>query len=360
MFITGTGMVCPVGLYAASACAAKRAGLSGLENLSYLDNSSEPIVGAMVPGLEAALPRASRLLELLIQGLVDLLRSSPKVPWLQVPLLLGLAEPERPGGGGTNADVVQALVDRLHDEFGVQFHPAHSRAFPGGHTAGFRALHEARRLIRSEQVPACVVCGVDSMLNAATLQWLNQHDRLKTPANRDGVIPGEAAAAVLLQAQPCTGTSTEVLGLGFGQEEAPLLAEEPLLGRGLTAAAREALAEARLGLHEIDLRLSDATGELYGFKELPLMEGRLMRVVRKEAQPLWHWAEAIGDSGAAAGIAQLVLADQAFRTGYAPGPRALGLTSSVAGDRAAVVLRQYPPSNHSGASHGLRGLRQRR
>jgi 3-oxoacyl-[acyl-carrier-protein] synthase-1 len=344
MFITGTSMVCPVGLYAASACAAKRAGLSGLESLPYRDNRSEPIVGAMVPGLEVALPRASRLLELLTQGLVDLLRGSHDVPWIQVPLLLCLAEPERPGGGDGNAVLAQSIMDRMYDEFGVQFHPASSRAFPAGHVAGFRALHEARRLIQTGQVPACVVCGVDSMLNAATLHWLNQHDRLKTPDNRDGVIPGEAAAAVLLQARPGAGigTGTEVIGLGFGKEGAPILSDEPLLGHGLTTAARAALAEAKIGLHEIDLRLSDATGELYGFKELPLMEGRLMRVVRKQAQPVWHWAEAIGDTGAAAGIAQLVLADHAFRHGYAPGPRALGLSSAVAGGRAAVVLRQHP------------------
>ena len=42
MFITGTGMVCPVGLSAVSACAAKRAGISALANLPYRDNAGEP------------------------------------------------------------------------------------------------------------------------------------------------------------------------------------------------------------------------------------------------------------------------------------------------------------------------------
>ncbi|WP_448724115.1 3-oxoacyl-ACP synthase [Pseudomonas farris] len=359
IFITGSGMACPVGLSAASACAAKRAGLSALENLPYLDNSCEPIVGAMVPGLDWTLPRASRLIELLSQALADLLLGSPDMHWDQVPLLLCLAEPERPGGGSRNAGLVQSIVDHLYDAFGVHFHPTSSRVFPTGHTAGFLALREARRLIQHEQTPACLVCGVDSLLNAATLQWLDEHHRLKTPANRDGLIPGEAAAAVLVQAGPChSAGGVEVIGIGFGQEQAPILSGEPLLGLGLTAAARSALAEAKLGLHEIDLRLSDVAGELYGFKELPLMEGRLMRVVRKQAQPLWHWAEAIGDTGAAAGIAQLVLADQAFRKGYAPGPRAMGLTSSAEGDRAVSVLRastvsRFDPPTDGGTNHGL-------
>jgi 3-oxoacyl-[acyl-carrier-protein] synthase I len=336
MFITGTGMVCPIGLSAASACAAKRAGISALADLPYHDNAGEPIVGGAVPGLNWTLPRASRLLKLLTKGLTDLLNGQPDVRWDQVPLLVGLAEPGRPGGG---ADLGPLIVERVGEELGLQFHPKHSRAFPSGHTAGFEALREARDLLQQGRVPGCVVCGVDSFLNAAALLWLDRDYRLKTPANRDGVIPGEAAAAVLVQARPSAATAAEVIGLGFGKEQAPILSEEPLLGCGLADAARSALAEANLGLHEMDMRLSDVTGELYGFKELPLVEGRLMRMVRKEAQPLWHWAEAIGDSGAAAGVAQLVLADQAFRKGYAPGQRAICLTSSVAGERAVAVLR---------------------
>src|SRR5262249_20710957 len=158
--------------------------------------------------------------------------------------------------------------------------------------------------------------------------WLDGHFRLKTPANRDGAIPGEAAAAVLLQKRPSSAAVTEITGVGFGQETAHILSDKPLLGLGLTEAVRKALAEAKLGMHEIDCCFSDVTGELYGFKELPLVEGRLSRVVRKQERPLWHWAEAIGDSGAAAGALQLAGADEAFRKGYAPGDRLLCLTSS--------------------------------
>ena len=337
MFITGTGMVCPIGLNAVSACAAKRAGISALAELPYSDNAGEPIIGASVPGLDWTLGRESRLLNLLTRALTDLLNNSPQdVEWEQVPLLVCLAEPGRPGG---TAAVAPRIVELLGEALSIQFDTKNSRAFPLGHTAGFEALREARNLIQRRSVLACIVCGADSFLNASSLFWLDEHYRLKTPANRDGVIPGEAAAAVLVQNVPNPQVRTEVIGLGFGEEEAPIFSEKPLLGRGLTDAARLALAEANLGLHEMDVRLSDVTGELYGFKELPLLEGRLMRVVRKEAQPLWHWAEANGDTGAAAGVAQLVLADQAFRKGYAPGKRVICLTSSVAGERAVAVLR---------------------
>lgn len=337
MFITGTAMVCPVGLDVASACAAKRAGISAFGNLSYCDNDGEPVVGAIVPGLDGALPRSARLLALLASALRDLLGGQPDLPWDQVPLLVALAEPSRPGGG---AYLAPSLMARLQNALGVRFHLTHSRVYTSGHVAGFQALHKARQLIQRNQSAACVVCGVDSLLNASTLFWLDRNYRLKTPANRDGVVPGEASAAVLIGAARTGDASTEVIGLGFGKEEAPILSEAPLLGRGLADAARAALTEANLGLHQIDLRLSDVTGELYGFKELSLLEGRLMRIVRKQAQPVWHWAEAIGDIGATAGIAELALADEAFRKGYAPGNRMLCLASSAEGRRAAAVLRK--------------------
>lgn len=335
MFITSSAMVCPVGLTALTACAAKRAGLSALADLPFPDNSGKPIVGSAVPDVDLAMGSDDRILRLLTGALSDLLEQCSGFKWERVPILIALAEPGRPGG---QADLAGSVVARVQQTLGVRFQPQASRAFASGHTGGFEALRAARECLRSGAAAACVVCGVDSYLNPQSLLWLDRQYRLKTSANRDGVIPGEAASAALVQSEPVNGAAVHIRGLGFSTELAHILSEEPLMARGLADAARIALAEATLGFHEIDLRLSDVTGELYGFKELPLVEGRLMRVIRKVEQPLWHWSEAIGDSGAAAGVAQLVLADQAFRKGYAPGQSAICLTSSVPGGRAVAVL----------------------
>jgi 3-oxoacyl-[acyl-carrier-protein] synthase-1 len=337
MYIVASGLVCPVGLNASAACAAMRAKISAFHELPYHDNQGEPIVGATVPCVDAFPRRAPQLVELLVKALAGLLDSQKASGWDNVPLLVGLAEPDRPGG---RADLAGSIAAQVQHDLNVRFHPRHSRAYASGHTSAFEALAAARQLLEDSRIPACLVCGVDSLIDARTLVWLDRNFRLKTPANRDGLIPGEAAAAVLLRARPSTSGATEVAGLGFGKEKAHILSGEPLLGLGLTEAVRMALAEARLGLHEIDGRFSDVTGELYGFKELPLVEGRLMRVVRKREQPLWHWAELVGDSGAAAGVLQLVAADEAFRKSYAPGERMICTTSSGAGARAAVVLRR--------------------
>ena len=69
-------MVCSTGLDAAPACAAIRARIARFDELPYLDNRGEPIVGATVPGLDPALTRPGRLVELLVRSVRNCLKAS--------------------------------------------------------------------------------------------------------------------------------------------------------------------------------------------------------------------------------------------------------------------------------------------
>ena len=76
----------------------------------------------------------------------------------------------------------------------------------------------------------------------------------------------------------------------------------------------------------------------YAFEELVLAQMRNMRQTRPE-QPVWHAADCIGDTGAAAGLIQFAWAEQAFRRGYAPGElAALHGSSMASGGRAAAIV----------------------
>jgi 3-oxoacyl-[acyl-carrier-protein] synthase I len=337
LYFTSCGMACAVGGSVAAACAAIRANLDGFQELPYLDDDSEPIRGAPVPFVPWSDPPLERLSALLAMSVSDCIAGAPWVGTAAVPLLLGIAEPDRPGG--LRVAHPAALIDDIGRRLGARFHPELSRVIASGHTSAFHALAVARGIVDSGAAPLCLVAGVDSYLNATSLLWLAEHFRLKTTTNSDGVIPGEAAACVLVEGKPRADTAAvALLGLGFGHEPAGILTSDaPLHARGLVEASRAALTEAGLGLHEIDFRISDAAGEGYAFKELALALQRLLRV-RREDFPLWHPAEAIGDTGAAAGFCQLTLAIQAFRKGYAPGPRAISHGASIAGERAAAIL----------------------
>lgn len=332
-------MVCSVGLSAATACAAIRAGIARFDELPFHDNQGEPILGASVPGLESDLRPGDRVFELLAGALRDWLHQARRLALANTPLLVGLAERERPGAV---AALGASLIQRIEDELQVRFHRALSRVIPKGHTGGFECLAAARELLQDADIPGCLVCAADTYLNARSLLWLDRAWRLKRQNHSNGVIPGEAAAAIYVtRTAPANSQVTvQVTGLAFGHEEAGIFTDQPLRGLGLTEATKVALGQANLSFADLDFRLSDVTGESYGFKEVALVEARLLRA-RKEALPLWHPADTIGDTGAAAGVCQLVVAQQAFQREYAPGHRALCCTSAVAGGRAALVLQRH-------------------
>lgn len=340
MYVAATGMVCSVGLSARPACAAIRAGIARIGALPYRDNQGEPIVGAALPGMDPDLRSEQRLPELLALAISDVMRAAEgqRVAWQQVPLLVGVAEPSRPG---IRPQALQSLLAQLESRLGTSFHPSLSQVLAHGHTAVFHGLAVARTLLTRHPIPACLVCGVDSYLSARSLLWLDEYARLKTPENSDGVIPGEAAGALLVRSGPVATPLVHVHGLGFGQEAATVLSDEPLLGQGLAQAARGALTEAGLQMHDIDYRLADVTGESYGFKEQALTLARTMRV-RKEALPLRHFADTIGDVGAAAGACAIALAAYDLQAGRTSTGPVLCTTSAVPGDRAAAVVGPSP------------------
>jgi 3-oxoacyl-[acyl-carrier-protein] synthase-1 len=309
-----------------------RAGIDGFSDLPYVDNEGEPIVGAIVPGLPHDLRGRARLVELLARAVDGIeARLPPDLKLNRLPLLLCTREPERPGAR------VNGLVTEVEARLGVDFRRDGSGHIARGPVAAFESITQVRRILAERRADAYLIAAVDTLVDARSLYWLDHAKRLKTSVQTDGVIPGEAACVVFVTKRPMTPSHLAVRGLGFAEETATVLNEEPLLGKGMAAAVKGALAEASVAMHEVDFRLSDVAGESYAFEELVLAQSRLMRKTR-ESQDLWHPAGFVGDCGAAAGLVQFAWAEQAFARSYAPGPVALVHGSAAAGARAAVVV----------------------
>jgi hypothetical protein len=88
----------------------------------------------------------------------------------------------------------------------------------------------------------------------------------------------------------------------------------------------------------IDLRIADAGGEDFSFREQVLMAARLMRTTREEFPTLYP-AEFIGSIGVASGLCQVALADEALRRSGVRLNTILCCTTDESGTRAAVVLK---------------------
>jgi 3-oxoacyl-[acyl-carrier-protein] synthase-1 len=331
--ILASGMVTGVGLTAPSSCAAIRCAIDNFSETRFMDNGGEWIIGSQVP-LEQPWRGLPKLVHMAVPAIRECLAQAGDVKTEMIPLLLCVAEKERPGR-------LEGLDDQLfHDievELGVHFHPR-SGVIARGRVGGALALAEARKLIYEERVPLCVIAGVDSYLVAGTLGAYQDKDRLLTSKNSNGFIPGEAGAAVLIGAPgPANTPGLTCLGLGFGQEPATIESEEPLRADGLTQAFRAAFAEAGRTIDDLDFRLTDSNGEQYFFKEAALAMTRTLRV-RKERFQIWHPADCIGETGAAIGPSVLGVALAAARKNYSPGPGALCHFSADDGERLALIL----------------------
>jgi len=326
-------MCSAVGLSAAASCAAIRVGLTGFDDTAFVFDGSL-LQGAEVP-LEKPWRGREKLLRMAELAIGECTAHLPPASLREIPLLLAVAERDRPGRlQGLDQSLLQDLMERC----GGPFHPD-SRVIGNGRVGGIEAIDLASRFLVRPQGGSCLVVGTDGFLSAATLTAYHARKRLLTAGNSDGFIPGEAAAAILLERSTARSNGgLSIRGWGFAREEAGLESELPLRGEGLAGAIRESLSRSGLDYHSIDYRICDANGEQYPFKEAALAMARTLRV-RKESFDLWHTADCIGEVGAATVPCALAMAWYAAEKRYAPGPGILLHVGNTDGQRAALVLR---------------------
>lgn len=325
-----SGLVTSVGLSSPAACAAIRAKLTNPSPTLFIPPGGEPLVGHQVE-LEAPLRGVAKLVRMAAMAIEECLHGLPREEWQKIPLLLCVSEPARPGRlDGLDEELHTALLDEL----GTHFAEGSAIVAHGRVSVGV-AIVQARKLIHQHKHPQVLLAAVDSLLTWPTLSVYAAEDRLLTPLNSNGFMPGEAAAALLLSAPQAAG-ELRLHGVGFAVEKAYLDSGEPLRGDGLTAAVKAALAEANCDLYDIDYRVADLSGEQYYFKEASLALNRILRK-RREDFEIWHPAECIGEAGAAAGAACLAVIHAAHAKGYAPGPRSLLHLANDSGARAAIT-----------------------
>jgi 3-oxoacyl-[acyl-carrier-protein] synthase-1 len=331
--IRRTGLVTSVGLTAPASCAAFRAKVTNPSETPFIDSNGEWIVAHQV-GLDIPSHGLLKLAQMAAMAITEALDGIPKPEWRELPLILCVAGRDRPGRAeGLDGD----LLEQIQAELGARF-AASSAIVPRGRVGVAVALMHARRLVQEAQAGRVLVAATDSLLSWPTLSHYEQQDRLLTSANSDGFMPGEGAGALLLAAPDPRGGELLCTGIGFGTEAAHIYSERPLRAEGLSLAVKAALADAGCGMHDIDFRVTDNSGEQYYFKEATLTLSRTLRVLKEELD-IWHPAECTGEIGSACGISILSAAQSACQKRYAKGSSILAHMSDDSGHRAALVLR---------------------
>ena len=329
--VTGTGMVTPLGPSAPTSCAAIRCGVNNFAETRYIDGAGRWIVGSAAM-LDDAWRGPARLAVMLKSAVEEVLAADPSLDASQVPVLVCVAERDRPGRA-------ENLRQSLAAEMTQHFHFHEDSEFISQGRVGFAvALRQARTLLYERRHPAVIVAGVDSLLISNTLVDFEARSRLLTSLNSDGFVPGEAASAIVVRRpQRRSEPQLFVVGLGFDVEEASIESDKPLRADGMVTAIRSALADGGCDMSAIDFRIADVSGEQYWFKQAALALTRTLRV-RKEEFDLWHAADCVGETGAAIGGITLAMAFHAQQNGYARGRNALCHFSNDDGKCAALVL----------------------
>ncbi|WP_298271419.1 3-oxoacyl-ACP synthase [Geobacter sp.] len=189
-----------------------------------------------------------------------------------------------------------------------------------------------------------LVAAVDSLCFLPVLEGLLAAGRLLSGPNPEGIIPGEAAGAVLLEREESARKRGApvyafVSSWGLGVDPSPRAGGRPSQARGLTAALYKAFEGLPDPGGEIGLVVADLNGERQLALEWALTEGRVFGPSDRERQ-LWLPAFAVGECGTALGAVQAVVAVAALAKHKAHGQQVALYSSDDGGETRVLCLDQ--------------------
>lgn len=239
-----------------------------------------------------------------------------------------------------------AVMEKVLAELGMAFSPL-SQVLPLGRAGLATALEKARELTQSGHLDHVLLASADSLLDAGLIEQFIDDERLLFAGQRDGFIPGEAAAAVLFRGLPekRQGPAGALLISGWAQasEAARWDNEVPNRAVGLTRALRQALAQAKLQPQDLKFRVADQNGEAFYAREAANAFTRLMAnpEAAKQSLELITLADKVGELGCATGVAALSLLHYAMaHPVFSPGDCGVLHQSQDNGGRCAIVVQR--------------------
>jgi 3-oxoacyl-[acyl-carrier-protein] synthase-1 len=356
--VVGFGMITAVGNSGPATAAAMRAGIRGVTKGKLWDPTAGDYMGVGRPNMRQWWQGRDMLAELVAPAIEECTSSAEQMLGLRketLPILLIVSPLDRPLRW---PDLDRELMRDVAHKLGRQL-PQGSVLVPEGRSGIVRALEHAAALLATREHDVCVIAGVESFIRQRTVEHYMRDNRLLTAANSNGFSPGEAGAAVLVMSSTSNYRGPELAILGVGRTHDPSGAggteTHAAKGDGLTQAIRDALAAAGVQHRDIDVRISDANGEHWKFKEIAFAAARLDRPRPAGTPPRrfgmlehWHATEFVGEVGAAIGPISLGWAFHAAQRRYLPGSRVLLNMSEDNGDRAAIVAESRANRGRNG------------
>ena len=333
--VVSAGLCCAVGYTAQAASCALRAGMDHFQESEFITSNGEPVRVARLPDLDTW--GSERLAQWMAHAVNDCLNHAGPLQDPQLMAVLLTAETSRPGVEQRHAYEAAAMSNRL---FSVPLNPK-SEVLRAGRAGLAAVLDRAHELLSQGACKQVLLLGADSYLQAETINHYLQADRLLVPGNRDGFIPGEAAAAVLLELAHAEAPGTHILGWGQGDEPGRPDGSVPTRATGLSTALRNAFEQAGIDCNDLAFRLSDQNGE--GFFAGEAANAFTRVAVDGGTTPMVHTtADCVGEVGAATGPLMLAWLHHLLKQPDRLGDCGVIHLANDEGLRSAVVVQVNP------------------
>lgn len=357
LVITGYGALSCVGRSAATTCASIRAGLCVPREIpwfSVLDEEQQvsvPLTGYPIRGYTEGFVELGRLIRL-AQGAVHSLRDESSLPaavdartWERTGLaFIGppLNEERFEDAEGDVEELKASLSAQLARALGLPIPQRSVALLDIGPAGAAEAIKLAAQRITQRELDRVLLVAADSCLDTITLEWLLDRGWLKSPQNPVGLVPGEAAACVMLESRSAAQRRgapimAAVHAAVTDREEAHVLAGKSSAGAGLARAIHQAAlhgsAPARFeGDVILDLDGVPWRAAEWGYAQVRCADvlGPYVRLVLP--------CGSLGHVGAASGVLGLLIAARSLERGYASRARSLVLSSSGWGHVGAVLV----------------------
>lgn len=336
MRVISGGICCAIGYNAAATNCALRAGLDHFQESEFTDGGGNAIrVARLDKSFEWGSVRQARWLKHAIQ---ESLTSISAEEQQKIPIILMTGDTDRLLQSG----VAELTEIKLIRELISHPFPNGSAIVAGGRGAFGRGLSLAHEILSSGPAKKVLVAGLDSYLNTSDITNYLECDRLLTADNSDGFIPGEAAAAIVLEiasdSKKCGGL--HIVGWGQANEDGRPDGSRPSRAKGLSAAMRRALERVGLSLSDLAFRISDQNGESFFAKDAA---NAITRVVDSGGSipDILTTADCTGEIGAATGPLMLAWMLHYLSDQDAAGTHGMLHLASDEGERCAVIFGKY-------------------
>lgn len=313
IWLAASSVVSPLGLSTAENYKNVRIGNSGISLIDDVSLSPVPFYGGIIN--EFSRDPALTKFELICVQAIEKIMDGQLLPLDRTIFILSTTK-----GNINFLDEGFSEHPRIHlhsvaaflaSNFGFKNHLVVSNAC----VSGVMALLVGKRMIHSGQYDHAVVLGADVLSRFVVSGFQSLHALSDEPCRpfdveRKGINLGECAAAILLTSRPdeLEIKSNVIIAGGGLSNDANHISGPSRTGEELAAAVGQAMEEASLSKHDIDIISSHGTATLYNDE----MEAKAFALMDLQAIPVNSLKGYFGHTLGAAGIAEVAMNAEAL------------------------------------------------